>query len=314
MITIIIPVLNEEENILNLHDKIYEILAKIKENYEIIYVDDGSNDNSLKIIQEKALKNKKIKIFSFRGTRGKSEALTLGFKKAKGEIIITLDADLQDDPGAIFQMIDLIKKENYDCVCGWRKHRQDSFLTVGSSIFFNFLSQKFWGLKIHDFNCGLKVYKKEAAKSLNLYGGMHRFIPLILNNDGFKLAEIPIKHEKRKFGQSKYGFSKIFKDIPDMLTILFLSSYSERPSHFFAFIGGFFSFTGFISLVYLTALHFLFNQKIGTRPILLISVLFILIGFQTLFTGFLADLIIDISHSRQTEKDFDKKIKFKSAD
>ncbi len=309
MISLIIPVLNEEENIKNLHGEIFKILDSLKENYEVIYIDDGSTDNSLPLLKEEELKNKKIRIFSFRRSRGKSEALTLGFKKAKGDIIITLDADLQDDPKAIPQMIEILKK-GYDCVCGWRKDRKDKPLTIYSSKFFNWVSGKFWRVEVHDFNCGLKVYTKEAAKSLTLYGGMHRFIPLLLQNEGFKLTELPINHQKRKFGKSKYGVSKIFKDLPDMFTILFLSTYSERPSHFFSAVGGIFSLVGFIFLLYLSIMHWFYNQRIGTRPLWSVGVLFVLIGLQTIFTGFLADLMINIYHERREEKDFDNKIKY----
>lgn len=311
MISVIIPVLNEKESIIGLHKEVFKILDYLKESYEVIYVDDGSNDGSLELLKSQAFKNPKIKLFSFRATQGKAEALTLGFKKSKGDIIITLDGDLQDDPNTIPEMIKIIR-DGYDCVCGYRKNRKDKLLTVWSSLLFNKLVRKFWGLKIHDFNCGLKAYNKEAKDSLNLYGGMHRFIPLLLVEEGFKITEVEVKHSSRKFGKSKYGISKIFKDIPDMFTVLFLTSYSERPSHFFSLVGGIFSFLGVVFLIYLSILHFLFHQRVGTRPLWSVGVVFLLIGFQTIFTGFLADLMINIHHARLDESDFERRIKYKN--
>lgn len=293
MLSVVVPVFNEEES-LKLFYK--ELIAEIKvfdKNYEIIFIDDGSTDKSLKILKAFVNKNKKVKIFSFRRNQGKAEALTLGFQKARGNYIVTLDADLQDKPSEILKLVRKAK-EGWDLVSGWRKNRKDSILKILSSKMFNFLAFFLWGVNANDLNCGLKVYTKDAAKSLNLYGGMHRFIPLILNQDGFKITEVPIVHEKRKYGHSKYGFSKVFTELPDLFTMLFLSRYSKKPLHFFGTVGLISLTAGFIILIYLTILRFK-GETIGERPLLLFGVLLVLTGFQVFFTGFLADLFLHIS-------------------
>ena len=228
MISAVIPVFNEEESLEAFYDVLISNISKIDNNYEVIFVDDGSLDKTLEILKGLESKNKNVKILSFRQHRGKAEALTSGFRQANGDLIVTLDADLQDRPEEIEKLIKK-QEEGFDLVSGWRKNRKDSLKTRISSQFFNFLMSAFWGVNLHDYNCGLKLYKKDAAKSLNLYGGMHRFIPLLVSERGFNVTEIPVVHEKRKFGKSKYGFSKIFKDVPDMFTILFLTKYAKRP-------------------------------------------------------------------------------------
>jgi hypothetical protein len=198
-------------------------------------------------------------------------------------------------------------KEGFDLVSGWRKDRKDALKTRLSSRLFNGVMSSFWGVHLHDYNCGLKLYTKEAAKSVNLYGGMHRFIPLLVAEKGFEVTEVPVVHEKRKFGKSKYGFSKIFRDVPDMFTILFLSKYAKRPLHFFGFVGGTISAIGVLILLYLSILHFM-GQAIGERPLLIFGMLLMLAGLQLLFTGLLADLILHISQKDSVEsinrKDF----------
>jgi glycosyltransferase involved in cell wall biosynthesis len=300
MISAVIPAFNEEESLAVFYKTLISVLSKLDKNYEIIFIDDGSRDKTLSILKSFANKNRHIRIFSFRQNQGKAEALTFGFQKAKGRYIVTLDADLQDKPKEILKLLKKAKTENLDVVCGWRRNRKDSAMKVLSSRLFNFLVSIFWGLKLHDYNCGLKLYTKEAAKSLNLYGGMHRFIPLLAYENGFSVSEAVVEHDKRKYGKSKYGFSKILKDLPDMFTMLFLNKYSKRPLHFFGAVGGLFLFFGTAISVYLTVLHFQ-GYAISKRPLLFLGMLFIISGFQVLFTGFLADLIINLSHSRNKE-------------
>lgn len=298
MISVIVPLCNEEESI---HAVYNQIVKEVKDNkYEIIFIDDGSTDNSLALLQKIAEKNPKVRVFSFRKNQGKAEALTLGFQKAEGDYIITLDADLQDKPKEIPKLLNKAKTGAWDLVCGWRKERKDSLQKIIASKVFNFLAALFWGLKLHDYNCGLKLYSKEAAKSLNLYGGMHRFIPLLAYEQGFTVTEVPVEHEKRKYGKSKYGFSKMWKDLPDIFTMLFLSKYSKRPFHFFGFAGALLILIGIGILGYLTYLRIL-GETIGQRPLLFFGMLLVISGFQLFFTGFLADLIINISHKRNKE-------------
>lgn len=295
MISLIIPVLNEEETLPYLAEELNESLKTYKDR-EIIFIDDGSTDDSLATLRKIAKKTKGAKIYSFRKHQGKAEALTFGFQKAKGDYIVTMDSDLQDRPDQIEKMIADAKKGN-DLVCGWRKNRQDSFRTNFSSKVFNILVKRFWGLQLHDYNCGLKVFKKDVAKGIGLYGGLHRFIPLLVHEQGFTVSEIPVIHNKRRFGKSKYGFSKVWKDLPDIFTVLFLSRYGKRPLHFFGAVGSFTSLLGILILIYLTIIHAQ-GQAIATRPLFFFGMILLLSGFQIVFTGFLADLIINISQKK----------------
>ncbi|MFH1833033.1 MAG: glycosyltransferase family 2 protein [Candidatus Levyibacteriota bacterium] len=296
MLSVIVPLFNEEESLPFLLAEIKKALFGISGEYEVIFVDDGSKDKSLDILKKFAKDDKNVRIFSFRKNIGKAEALTLGFQKARGDYIVTLDADLQDKPSEIFKLIKKIK-DGYDLVCAWRKDRQDPFLKIISSKLFNFLAGSFWGLKLHDYNCGLKLYNQESVKGLHLYGGMHRFIPLIIHQQGFKVTEVAVSHEKRKFGKSKYGFSKLWKDLPDLFTMLFLTKYGNRPLHFFGMVGCVLLLLGVLILGYLTVIHFQ-GQAIGTRPLLFFGMLLILSGFQVFFSGFLADLMINKSYKK----------------
>jgi|SRR3989344_7723213 len=300
-ISIVVPVFNEQESLENFSKELFANLKKIGLDYEIIFVDDGSLDTTLDILKQIGKDDKKVRIYSLRKNEGKAEALTLGFQKAKGDHIVTLDADLQDKPQEISKLLEEHKKGKWDVICGWRKERKDSISKILSSKVFNGLASAFWGLNLHDYNCGLKLYSKEAAKSLNLYGGMHRFIPLLAHEQGFNVTEVPVAHDIRRYGKSKYGFSKIWKDLPDIFTMLFLSKYSKRPFHFFGFTGTLLILIGIGILGYLVYLRML-GEAIGNRPLLFFGMLLVISGFQLFFTGFLADLMINISSKR--EKDF----------
>lgn len=301
MISVVVPVFNEEESLKPFYKELVSAIKDLDKDYEIIFVDDGSTDHSLDILEDFSAKDKNVKILSFRINQGKAEALTLGFQKAKGDYVLTLDADLQDQP---FEIKKLFKKakEGWDLVSGWRKNRKDSIFKILSSKVFNFLAYFLWGLKLNDLNCGLKIYTKDAAKSLNLYGGMHRFIPLLLSQNGFKVTEIAVVHQKRKYGHSKYGFSKIFTELPDLFTMIFLSRYSKKPLHFFGTVGLTSLIVGFLILMYLTVLRFQ-GKAIGDRPLLLLGILLVLTGFQVFFTGFLADLFLHISQKNGNGKE-----------
>src|SRR3972149_8599909 len=256
MLSAVVPVFNEEESLDKFYPRLASVLPKLDKEYEIIFVDDGSQDKTLELLKELEKKDKNVRVFSFRRNHGKAEALTFGFQKTKGDFVVTLDADLQDRPEEIENLLQKAK-EGFDLVSGWRKNRKDSIYMKFPSKVFNFLMSAFWGVHLHDYNCGLKLYSKTAAKSLDLYGGMHRFIPLLVSEKGFEVTEIPVVHEPRRFGKSKYGFSKVFKDIPDMFTILFLTKYAKRPLHFFGLTGGILSAIGSLILLYLTIIHFM---------------------------------------------------------
>jgi len=310
MISAVVPVMNEQESLEKFYPRLVAALKDVDKDYEIIFIDDGSSDNSLEILKNLNKSDKKVRVYSFRRNQGKAEALTYGFRMAKGDYIVTLDADLQDRPEEIVNLLNK-SKEGFELVSGWRKNRKDAIYMKLPSKLFNFMMSAFWGVHLHDYNCGLKLYTKDAAKSLNLYGGMHRFIPLLVSEKGFEVTEIPVIHEPRKFGKSKYGFSKVFKDVPDMFTILFLTKYAKRPLHFFGMAGGAISVIGFFILFYLTMLHFL-GQSIGTRPLLTFGMLLVLAGLQILFAGFTADLIINLSEKNRSSQSLDEIIKYKS--
>ncbi len=291
MLSIVIPAYNEEDNLPVLYKKIIDVLHKEKIGYELLFFNDGSTDKTVQVMQKIAHKDSHARILSFAVNRGKSEALNIAFTQAKGDMIMTMDADLQDNPNDIPKFIAKMN-EGYDMVAGWRKNRKDKSYMVIPSRIWNAMTRIFWKLTIHDYNCGFKLYTAEAARSLRLYGGMHRFIPMMLQQQGYRISEVVVDHKPRLYGKSKYGFIKIFKDWPDMFTVLFVSKFIKRPMHFFGFTGTLVLFIGLIMLSYLTILHYAYHQTVGDRPILIIGVLFVIVGLQTIFTGLIADMMV----------------------
>jgi glycosyltransferase involved in cell wall biosynthesis len=289
--SLVIPVLNEEESLPELVKNIENALKN--ETFEILFIDDGSTDKSKDIIKKFISQKKNIRLIAFRRNLGKSPALTLGFQKAKGEFVVMMDADLQDDPEEIKKLKEKLD-EGFDLVSGWRKERRDSLLKVINSKFFNSLMSNLFNVKVHDLNCGLKLMRNDVAKELFLYGGMHRFITIISKELGFKVAEAPIKHHPRKFGESKFKSTKILTDIPDLMTIYFLTKYTKRPLHFFMKLGVPLAFLGFGALFYLSILR-LFGEPIGDRPLLIFGVLFVITGLQVMLTGLIADLVVNFN-------------------
>jgi glycosyltransferase involved in cell wall biosynthesis len=303
MLTVIVPVLNEEEGIQAFYDELIKVLPSLSHAYEIVFIDDGSTDESLNILKSFTKKNKHVRVFSFKTNRGKADALALGFSVAKGDLLVTMDADLQDKPSELHKFLEK-QKTGVDVVCGFRKERKDKSQMVVISKFFNYLIGVLFGLKLHDIDCGYKLLTRGAADSLHIYSGLYRFIPLLLYQQGYIVDEVVVEHDTRKFGHSKYGFSKVFKNIPDLFTIIFLLKFGKRPLHFFGFIGIFLIIIGVGMLSYLTFIHYAFGERVGTRPILFVGILFIISGLQSFFTGFLADLIINISHTTRTQSDY----------
>ena len=297
MISVVVPVFNEEESILHFYSELKKYLPTWSKDHEIIFVDDGSTDKTLSLLKDLQKKDPKVRIFAFRRNHGKAEALTFGFQEAQGDLILTLDADLQDKPSEVKKLLDK-QKEGFDLVSGWRKERKDSFAKIIFSKMFNFMAGTFWGVRLHDYNCGLKLYTRDLAQSLNLYGGMHRFIPLLAAQEGFSVTEVAVVHDIRRFGKSKYNAIKVFTQMPDMMTMLFLSKYSKRPLHFFGFIGMILVFLGILIFIYLSILHFQ-GHSIGRRPLLTIDMILIISGLQTGFTGLIADLILHISSKNE---------------
>lgn len=312
MISVVVPVYNEEESLEAFYERLKPVISQLSPKHEIIFVDDGSRDKSLFILKKLLEQDKSIRIFSFRRNQGKAEALTLGFQQAQGDTVVTLDADLQDRPEEIHKLLEKLD-EGYEVICGWRKDRKDAAKMKIISKFFNYLTGMMWGVKLHDYNCGLKVYTKEAAKSMHLYGGMHRFIPLLAAQQGFVLTEVPIVHDPRKFGKSKYGFGKIF-NLPDIFTLLFLTRYGRRPLHFFAAVGTFLFVLGLGIFLFLWIdIQLIHHLSIGRRPLFFVSLALMLAGLQISFSGFLADLMINLTRTPQlTEEGIHHFLRFSS--
>lgn len=299
--SIVIPVYNEEESLQELLASIEHAMTPFEERYEVVFVDDGSTDGSFERLKSLSQTHERVRVFSFRRNLGKSPALLCGFQKAMGQYILTMDADLQDDPGNLRRMYDQLISERADIVSGWRKERQDNPLKVVFSRIFNRLTMRLlFGSSFKDMNSGLKLYKAEVARELHLYGGMHRFIPLISTEMGYRVAECPVRHNERKYGTSKYSPLKILTEMPDLLTVFFLIKYTARPLHFFARIGSALIALGVVCLAYLTIL-WTQSIPIGTRPLLTFGVLLVVIGGQTVFTGLLADLIVNVSQNKRQE-------------
>ena len=295
MISIIIPVYNEVDSLTELYSALIQGIKKCADlgfnEYEIWFVNDGSTDSSEETIKELNEKDKNVRLISFRKNFGKAAALQAGFQHANGDTIITMDSDLQDDPTEIRNM--LIKlAEGYDMVSGWKVDRQDPIEKTLPSKLFNKVTASASGIKLHDFNCGFKAYRKEVIKSIDLYGELHRYIPILAHRKGFRISEIPVTNHKRKYGKSKYGIERYLRGLFDSLTTSFLAKYYDRPMHFFGWIGLILLILGIIICAILTIQWFL-GYSIGNRPLLVLGILCIILGVQSIATGFLGDLIVD---------------------
>ena len=300
-LSIVIPVYNEKESLQELVASIEQAMTPADASYEMVFVDDGSTDGTFDTLKSLAQTRERVRVFSFRRNLGKSSALLCGFYWARGQYILTMDADLQDDARNFRRMYDQMLSERADIVSGWRRERRDNAVKkVSSRIFNRFMIRLLFGSSFEDMNSGLKLYKADVAKELRLYGGMHRFIPLIATEMGYRVSECPVQHNERKYGASKYSPVKIFTEMPDLLTVFFLIKYTTRPLHFFARIGSGLIAVGLLCLVYLTVL-WTQSIPIGTRPLLTFGVLLVVIGGQTVFTGLLADLIVNMSQNRRHE-------------
>lgn len=297
-LSIVIPAYNEAESFKELYEKIKNAIAPLNCRYEIIIVDDGSTDNSMKVLKEIRAHDNRVKIISFRRNYGKSAALSIGFEKAKGDIIITLDADLQDDPAEIPNLINEIKNGK-DMVSGWKKKRYDPITKTIPSKFFNFVTSKLTGIPLHDFNCGLKAYRKEVVKEIELYGELHRYIPVLAHWKGFSVGEIVVQHHPRKYGRTKFGVGRFWKGFLDLLTILFTTRYLQRPLHLFGFWGLIFALAGFIIDFYLVIEWFLGLTALSQRPLFLAGVLLIIIGVQFISIGLIGEMI---TKTRETKE------------
>ncbi|MDA3860805.1 MAG: glycosyltransferase family 2 protein [Melioribacteraceae bacterium] len=295
-VSILVPLFNEEESLKPLYAEIKDALKKIYIDYEILFFDDGSTDSSLEIIKELAKKDPKIKYISFRKNYGKSAALQLGFKAVTGDAVITMDADLQDDPAEIPNLLAKLD-EGYDLVSGWKKVRHDPFIKKHSSKFFNYITRLFSGIKIHDFNCGLKGYRSETVKSIELYGELHRYIPVLAGWKGYKVTETVVRHHPRKYGVTKFGISRFFKGFIDLISLTFTLRYIRRPMHLFGFMGATAFFIGFLISAYLSYDWFVNSTPLSNRPLLALGMLLIVVGLQFFSVGLLGEFMAHNSHN-----------------
>jgi len=293
-LSIVIPLYNEEENVELLYEQLKATLNELGREYEIIIVDDGSTDRSFDVLKRLHEDDKRLKVIRFRRNFGQTAAFAAGFDRSQGQVVITLDADLQNDPADIPLLLEKIE-EGYDVVSGWRLHRQDPFLTRRlPSIIANRLISHVTGVHLHDYGCSLKAYRREVVKNVQLYGELHRFIPAIASWMGISVAEVPVRHRPRRFGKSKYGLSRTSKVLLDLLTVRFLLSYSTRPIHIFGGMG-LISFAVGIGLGgYLTFIKFVLGQNIGTRPLLLLAILLMVLGVQLISIGLLGEMVVRI--------------------
>lgn len=288
-LSIIIPVHNEEENILELYERLYSTLSLpslIEITYEIIFIDDGSTDGTFEEI--KKIKNSKVKVVRFQRNYGKAAALSCGFKRSKGDFVITMDGDLQDDPKEIPRFIEELKR--YDMVSGWKNKRQDPISKTLPSKVFNRLTRFITGVEVHDFNCGYKAYNNYVVKNINLYGELHRYIPALVYWKGYTVGEIEVEHHPRVHGESKYGIERLLKGFLDLITVTFLMMYKKRPLHVFGGIGILFGLSGVIISIYLIVL-WVAGLKIGDRPLLMLGILLTVTGAQFISLGLIGELI-----------------------
>ena len=299
-ISVVIPLYNEHESLEELYGRISASLAPMQEDYEIVFVDDGSTDGSFEVLSRLRDQDSRMKVIRFLANSGKAAALQAGFDAAAGDYIITMDADLQDDPAEIPALIAALEG-GLDLVSGWKKDRRDPLSKRAPSKFFNMVVRYFSRLKLHDFNCGLKAYRREVVQSFRVYGELHRYIPVLAKFNGFRVGEIPVCHHPRKYGSSKYGMKRFIAGFLDLLTVILLTRYTSKPLHFFGSVGLVFCFIGGIINLYIVWLFYKsgFHNIQGRQPLLVGGVFLFLLGVQFISTGLLAELI---THSRMEKQ------------
>ncbi len=299
-ISVVIPLFNEEESLPELHEWIVRVMKANNFSYEIVFIDDGSKDKSWKVISELSEKNPCVKAIKFRRNYGKSPALHVGFEAVEGDVVITMDADLQDSPDEIPELYRMIKEENYDLVSGWKQKRFDNAVTKNlPSKLYNWTNRKISGIKLHDMNCGLKAYKKEVVKCIEIYGEMHRFIPVLAKNAGFgNIGEKVVQHQARKYGVSKFGWNRFINGFLDLLTITFISKFGKRPMHLFGLLGTMMFAIGFLVAAYVGGnklYHVLDGSrapKVAENPMFFIALTTMVLGTLLFLAGFIGELIL----------------------
>ncbi len=305
-ISIIVPLFNEAESLPHLYEWIARVMKENKFSYELIFVNDGSSDESWQVIQSLREQSKFVRGICFRRNYGKSAALYCGFKAAKGDVVITMDADLQDSPDEIPELYHMITEEGYDLVSGWKQKRYDNTLTKNlPSKLFNATARKVTGIQLHDMNCGLKAYRNEVVKNIEVFSEMHRYIPYLAKNAGFtKIGEKVVQHRKREFGTSKFGINRFVNGYLDLLTLWFLNKFGKQPMHFFGLVGSLMFFIGFVAVIVVGSMklyalsHGVQAMLVGVNPYFHIAILMMILGCMLFLAGFLAELVIRNSPSR----------------
>ena len=297
-LSVVIPVYNEEDNIRLLHERLRKALDPLNQEYEMLFVDDGSTDRTLSILEEIESTDSRLIVLSLRRNFGQTAAFAAGFDFARGDVVITMDGDLQNDPSDIPKLLELIKDN--DLVSGWRKKRKDPFFSRRlPSMMANWLISKVTGVKLHDYGCSLKAYRRDVIKNLKLYGEMHRFIPAVASWYGVRVAEVETVHHPRLHGKSKYGISRTVKVVLDLITVKFLQSFSTKPIQFFGPVGVLSGLLGFLILFYLSFDKIFFGRDIGGRPLLLLGALLIIVGIQLIGMGLLGEMLVRVYHESQ---------------
>jgi len=299
-LSVVVPIYNERESIGKLYEKLEKILPGLNLKYEVLLIDDGSMDDTYSQLLKIHRKNKLFKIIRFRKNFGQTAAMNAGFDYANGKVIITLDADLQNDPRDIPVLLRKLN-EGYDIVSGWRKNRKDKAIRRFPSTVANKIISKLTGVHLHDYGCTLKAYRKEVIDNINLYGEMHRYIPAIASWMGVRVAEVPVIHHGRKYGKSKYGISRTMKVILDIITVKFLLSYSQSPIQVFGLLGLFSAAAGVFITAYLIVMRIFFNQSLSNRPLFILSIFMVFIGVQLITMGLLAEVLMRVYHEVQNK-------------
>lgn len=291
-ISILIPLVNEEKSLTELYETISSVLKHFKKTYEILFIDDGSTDGSFEVLEKLYHRDRQIRVYQFRKNYGKSAALACGFELARGQYVITMDADLQDEPAEIPNLIAKLN-EGYDLISGWKKRRYDPFIKRNTSKIFNRVTSWISGLQIHDFNCGLKVYRREVVKDIQIYGQLHRFIPALAHWQGYKVGELVVKHHARKYGKTKFGVFRFAAGLLDLLTAIFLNKFRKRPLHLFGSIGLVIFLTGMVINLYLAIQRIFAKHFLSNRPLLFLGILMVIVGVQFISMGLLGEMITE---------------------
>jgi glycosyltransferase involved in cell wall biosynthesis len=300
--SVVIPLYNEEQSLQELYSEITSAFDRLPVGYEILFINDGSSDGSQRVLEKIVASDTSnhVRVVQLKRNFGKATALNVGFSIAKGGVVITMDADLQDDPKEIPRFLEKIE-EGYDVVSGWKVDRKDSFIKNNTSKVYNYFTSLFGGVKLHDHNCGFKAYRREAVEGLELYGQLHRFVPVLVAANGYtRITEIDVNHRKRSFGKTKYGLNRFLHGFLDLLTVFFITKYKSKPLHFFGVIGLWFFGIGVLISLYLSYLRLVENAVIGSRPLLFLAVLLIVVGVQIGTIGLISE---QITHSGKRDRD-----------